>query len=84
MSTLHTSDKKALFALLADGLYTASQTAWEAHHAAARGEDARAVGLDLLLSCFRAIAAQGGSDATDARKLVNLLEDERTPQLALF
>jgi hypothetical protein len=47
MSTNHASDKKALFALLADGLTTASQTAWEAHHAAARGEDNEAIGTLL-------------------------------------
>ncbi|MDI4665386.1 hypothetical protein K9U40_13760 [Xanthobacter autotrophicus] len=47
MSTHHASDRKALYALLADGLYTASQTAWEAHHAAARGEDNEAIGTLL-------------------------------------
>lgn len=47
MSTHHASDRKALYTLLADGLYTASQTAWQAHHAAARGERNEALGTLL-------------------------------------
>lgn len=43
--------------------------------------DARAAGLHDLMSLFRGMADQG---MTDARKLVELLEDERTPQLSLF
>lgn len=46
--------------------------------------DARAAGLNEMIERFRGIAAQGGSDSADARKLIALLEAERTPQLALF
>lgn len=46
--------------------------------------DARAAGLNELIARFRAIAAEGGSDATDARNLADLLCAERTPQLSLF
>lgn len=47
-------------------------------------DDARAAGLYALIELFRHIAAAGRPEAVDARKLVALLEDERTPQLALF
>ncbi len=47
-------------------------------------DDARAAGLHALIELFRNIAAAGRSEASDARKLVSLLEEERTPQLALF
>lgn len=47
-------------------------------------DDARAAGLHALIELFRYIAAIGRPEAADARKLVSLLEDERTPQLALF
>lgn len=47
-------------------------------------EGAKAAGLHRLIELFRGIAAQGGSDAADARKLLAMLEEERTPQLALF
>ncbi len=47
-------------------------------------DDARAAGLHALIEMFRYIAAIGRPEAADARKLVSLLEDERTPQLALF
>lgn len=46
--------------------------------------DARAEGLQQLIVGFRGIAACGGSDAADARKLVTMLEDGRMPQLSLF
>lgn len=47
-------------------------------------DDARAAGLYALIELFRNIAASGRSEAADARKLVSLLEAERTPQLALL
>lgn len=47
-------------------------------------DDARAAGLHALIELFRHIAPSGRPEAADARKLVALLEDERTPQLALF
>jgi hypothetical protein len=43
--------------------------------------DARAAALHRLIERFRGMADQG---MTDARRLVELLEDERTPQLSLF
>ena len=46
--------------------------------------DARAAGLYALIDLFRHIAAAGRPEAADARKLISLLENERTPQLALF
>jgi transposase len=46
--------------------------------------DAKAAGLHALIGKFGTIAAEGGSDTADARKLIELLEDERTPQLSLF
>jgi len=46
--------------------------------------DARAAGLYALIELFRNLAAAGRPEAADASKLVSLLEDERTPQLALF
>jgi len=46
--------------------------------------DARTAGLNELITLFRGIAACGGSDAAEARKLVDLLEAERMPQLSLF
>lgn len=47
-------------------------------------DDARAVGIHSLIELFRNIAAAGKSEAADARKIISLLEAERTPQLALF
>ncbi|MCV0370221.1 hypothetical protein [Filomicrobium sp.] len=47
-------------------------------------DDARAAGLYALIELFRHIAASGRPEAGEASKLVALLEDERTPQLALF
>lgn len=47
MSRRDALDSKALYALLADGLHTASQTAWEAHQVAARGERNEALGTLL-------------------------------------
>jgi len=47
-------------------------------------DDARAAGLHALIELFRNIAAAERPEAREARKLVALLEDERTPQLALF
>lgn len=46
--------------------------------------DARAAGLHAMIERFRGIAAEGGTDAADARKLIALLEAERMPQLTLF
>lgn len=46
--------------------------------------DARSAGLRELIERFRGIEAQGGTVATDARKLIGLLDAERTPQLSLF
>lgn len=43
MSKQHASDHKALCALLAVSLSTASQSAWQAHRAAARGKTNEAV-----------------------------------------
>lgn len=43
--------------------------------------DAKSAALHRLIERFRVMAAQGVSDA---RKLTELLEAERTPQLALF
>ncbi|MDH4980931.1 hypothetical protein [Hyphomicrobium sp. D-2] len=43
--------------------------------------DARAAGLQALITRFRAIIAEGGSDASEARQLIALLEAERTPSL---
>lgn len=46
--------------------------------------DARGAGIQALIMRFRAIIAEGGSDASEARQLIALLEAERKPQLALF
>lgn len=45
---------------------------------------ARAAGAHALIELFRNIAAAGKSEAADARKLIQMLEDARTPQLSLF
>ncbi len=63
--TLYTSDKKALFALLADGLSTAAEAAWQAHDASARSADNEAIGtllpvieqLETLTALCRTILA---------------------------
>lgn len=47
MSKTNVTDRKALYGLLAEGLYTASQTARQAHHASARGEANEALGTIL-------------------------------------
>ncbi|MCC7253613.1 hypothetical protein [Hyphomicrobium sp.] len=47
-------------------------------------DDARAAGLHSMIELFRNIAAAGKSEAADARKIISLLEEARTPQLALF
>lgn len=46
--------------------------------------DARAAGLHAMIELFRTIAAAGKSEAADARRLIQMLEEARTPQLALF
>lgn len=47
-------------------------------------DDARAAGVHALIELFRNIAAAGKSEAADARKLIQMLEEARTPQLSLF
>lgn len=47
-------------------------------------DDARTAGVHALLELFRNIAAAGKSEAADARKLIQMLEEARTPQLSLF
>ncbi len=46
--------------------------------------DAKDAGLADLIARFRGIAARGGTDAADARKIIDVLEAERVPQLSLF
>ena len=47
-------------------------------------DDAKAAGIQALIELFRNIADAGKSEAADARKLIQMLEEARTPQLALF
>lgn len=46
--------------------------------------DAERAGLAELTARFRGIAARGGPGAADARKMMELLDAERMPQLSLF
>lgn len=47
-------------------------------------EDARTVGLAEHRTRFNGIAMSGGTEATNARKLLDMLDEAATPQLALF
>lgn len=63
--------------------YSSAPSVWN-RHAFLNEADAIAAGLHELITRFRALAAEGGSEASNARKLVDLLEMERMPQLSLF
>lgn len=61
----------------------AAPSVWD-HFAFLCEADARTAGLQALIAKFRGIAMQCGSVAADARKLIEILEAERTQQLSLF